>query len=101
MFFTFFTESGLLEVKQAIEGVDVIIDLTYAYDPPSYDYDAFLENFDLSGETDIAKFPFLENKLVFRTDKVRIKLGIALDDEEHCLSFARVCAPSVYAPIRI
>ena len=62
------------EVKLAIDGVDVIIDLTYAYDPLSYDYNSFLENFDLSNETDVVKFPFLENKLVFRTDKVRVML---------------------------
>ena len=51
-------------------GVDVVIDLTYAYDPLSYKYDTFLENFDLSGEMDFSKFPFLEERRVFRTDKV-------------------------------
>lgn len=47
--------------------VDVLIDETYAEDPPEYDFNAFLQTFNLtSNATSNATYPFLQHSAVFR-----------------------------------
>jgi len=48
--------------------VDVVIDETYAEDPPQYNFTTFLETFNITSNMTAANatFPFLKNAAVFR-----------------------------------
>merc|ERR1711933_412755 len=50
---------------EALKEVDAVVDLTYAYDVPAYDFDAFLTGFGLEASSDLA---FIQNQKVFRVD---------------------------------
>ena len=61
--------ANVSDVLEALEGIDYIVDLTYAADPFAYDLTSFLERFGLSdADADGERFPFLGGGNVFRVD---------------------------------
>ncbi|XRB19270.1 hypothetical protein RI054_20g91160 [Pseudoscourfieldia marina] len=69
-------------VKEALKGVDCVIDETYAPDPRTYNVTNFLAKFDLELEgADLSDYPFLANKCVIRLDKRlgETKWGVGMD----------------------
>ncbi|XRB02872.1 putative extracellular protein TR9_065 [Pycnococcus provasolii] len=69
-------------VKEALKGVDCVIDETYAPDPRTYNVTHFLAKFDLELEgADLSDYPFLANKCVIRLDKRlgETKWGVGMD----------------------
>ena len=61
--------ANVSDVLEALEGIDYIIDLTYAADPFEYDFTSFLDRFSLDVESDADRYPFLGSGNVFRTDR--------------------------------
>jgi len=69
-------------VKEALKGVDCVIDETFAPDPRTYNVTHFLAKFDLELEgADLSDYPFLANKCVIRLDKRlgETKYGVGMD----------------------
>lgn len=66
----FATEAAAITAFHSfLQTVDVLIDETYAEDPPEYDFNTFLQTFNLtSNATSNATYPFLQNSAVFRED---------------------------------
>jgi hypothetical protein len=59
------------EMKEALKGIDVLIDETYWYSPPDYTDQMFLDTFGFTAaEANSGDWPFLTNSMVYRLDGV-------------------------------
>eukprot|EP00271_Cylindrocystis_brebissonii_P015675 TRINITY_DN38642_c0_g1_i1.p1 TRINITY_DN38642_c0_g1~~TRINITY_DN38642_c0_g1_i1.p1 ORF type:complete len:538 (-),score=79.70 TRINITY_DN38642_c0_g1_i1:529-2079(-) len=54
--------------KALLKTIDIVIDETFAYDPPAYNMSTFLTLFNIS-DADSETFPFVANKRVWRFDR--------------------------------
>jgi hypothetical protein len=60
-----YTTTDVAAFFEAMQGVDALIDLTYASDVPTYDFNKFLTDFGLDISSDL---PFIKNSMVIRVD---------------------------------